>query len=578
MRITNEMMNNTSLTNINRNKTYLDKLNTQMSSEKKITRPSDDPIIAIRALRLRNNLSEITQYYKNNVPDAEKWVNATTDAIESTSKIVSSMRSQFVEGSNGPNTTEDRKAILEELKGLRDQIYDNGNADYAGRTLFTGYRTGVKLTFEKDTTRAYRDITEGFNASDIESLTYVKGKVSNENITNVSNPPVTPSPSKDETTVEAENLSRIRLAYDNLDVAQDGAVEITYRTAFTATSAQTATGFTISATTPAVNIVVTKHDTVPHYTATGGTITENDDGTLTVKDGSGNIVNLSGSGQIVNAYTEATLPVTIKQLSNGADDAYTNGATTLIPETGELILSDADKATLSKLVDIEGVPTIEFKYDKTDWVEDDLRPEHYFNCYDVTDATNAADPADPGRISYTSHDQEICYDVTAKQSMRVNTFASEVFTHDIGRDVDEAIRSLQEVDAAQAKVDAITKLKSDTSVDQDEVTKLLDAANKELTLLKDKSQKFFEGKLTTFQGYIDRTVLASTNAGTRSSRLELVENRLADLQTNARELQKDNENVEVTEIAIEVSSAELVYNAALLATGKISQQSLLNYL
>ena len=63
MRITNKMMSGNSLANINTNKEYLDKLNNQMATEKKITRPSDDPIVAIRALRLRSNLSEITQYY-----------------------------------------------------------------------------------------------------------------------------------------------------------------------------------------------------------------------------------------------------------------------------------------------------------------------------------------------------------------------------------------------------------------------------------------------------------------------------------------------------------------------------------
>ena len=47
------MMNN-SLNNINKNKLLMDKLNTQIASTKKLSRPSDDPIAAIRALRLRS--------------------------------------------------------------------------------------------------------------------------------------------------------------------------------------------------------------------------------------------------------------------------------------------------------------------------------------------------------------------------------------------------------------------------------------------------------------------------------------------------------------------------------------------
>ena len=73
MRITTKVIQNNSLRNINTNKLLQDKLSQQMSTEKKINRPSDDPIIAIRSLRLRTNVNQITQYYERNAPDAEKY-------------------------------------------------------------------------------------------------------------------------------------------------------------------------------------------------------------------------------------------------------------------------------------------------------------------------------------------------------------------------------------------------------------------------------------------------------------------------------------------------------------------------
>ena len=81
MRITNGMMTNNSLMNINANKDYLDRLNGQMATEKKLTRPSDDPVVAIRALRLHGALSEVTQYYGQNLPDAVSWVDVTQKSI-----------------------------------------------------------------------------------------------------------------------------------------------------------------------------------------------------------------------------------------------------------------------------------------------------------------------------------------------------------------------------------------------------------------------------------------------------------------------------------------------------------------
>lgn len=89
MRITNKIISNNSVTNINRNKVLEDKINTQLSTGSKINRPSDDPVVAIRALRLRTNLSQVNQYYKKNVPDAESWLDITESAITTVVDIVS---------------------------------------------------------------------------------------------------------------------------------------------------------------------------------------------------------------------------------------------------------------------------------------------------------------------------------------------------------------------------------------------------------------------------------------------------------------------------------------------------------
>lgn len=81
MRVTNSMISRNSMTNMNGNKVSVDKLNNQMTSQKKISRPSEDPVIAIRALRLRSNLNELNQYYERNIPDAKSWIEVTEGAL-----------------------------------------------------------------------------------------------------------------------------------------------------------------------------------------------------------------------------------------------------------------------------------------------------------------------------------------------------------------------------------------------------------------------------------------------------------------------------------------------------------------
>ena len=155
MRITNKIMQHNNLSNINTNKIYQDKLSTQMSTQKKINRPSDDPVVAIRALRLRSNVTEVTQYYSKNIPDARSWLSVTEGALDNLSKVVTSMIEQCTKGANGDLKTTDRQIILEQLKALGDEVYATGDADYAGRYIFTGYRTDTSLSFHEEIGRAH---------------------------------------------------------------------------------------------------------------------------------------------------------------------------------------------------------------------------------------------------------------------------------------------------------------------------------------------------------------------------------------------------------------------------------------
>ncbi|HOO28412.1 MAG TPA: hypothetical protein PLU43_08095, partial [Lachnospiraceae bacterium] len=211
MRITNSMMTNNSKSNINLNKLNEDKLNTMTASGQKITRPSDDPVIAIRALRLNSSISELNQYYDKNIPDAEAWLEITETALTQTDSVLSSIKESLTTGASDDNTAEDRQNILEDLSALRDEIYAAGNADYAGRTVFTGYRTGESLTFTEDTSSLYT-ITETFSSSDVECMSYISGGIDVDK-SDLSN-------ANTEQDIESNDVYRIRLAYDTLTAAQ----------------------------------------------------------------------------------------------------------------------------------------------------------------------------------------------------------------------------------------------------------------------------------------------------------------------------------------------------------------------
>ena len=143
MRVTNGMMSNRLLTNINRNLTLLDKYNTQGSTGKKIQVPSDDPIIASRSLKFRTMLSETEQYAKN-TSDATSWIDATETVFVNMNNILEDMKGLMTQGANDTYTLEDRKKILTEYMSLIDQLEQELNSDYMGRNLFSGFRTDKK--------------------------------------------------------------------------------------------------------------------------------------------------------------------------------------------------------------------------------------------------------------------------------------------------------------------------------------------------------------------------------------------------------------------------------------------------
>ncbi len=512
MRVTNRMMNNNSLTNINRNKEYLDKLNNQLASEKKITRPSDDPVVAIRALKLRGNVTELTQYYDKNTKDAEAWLTATQDAVESTKGILISMKAQFTTGATGTNTVESRNAILSELKALKDQIYDDGNADYAGRQLFTGYRTSTKLTLEEeDVPTIYEGITETFSRADADKITLINGKLAAN--TDIVDAPVTPVK---EQVVTSSEFTRIRLAYNNVDPGSANAINLTDKD-----------GNALSPSS--ISLSTLNKDSYATY----------------------------------DEYIDA-ITATLK-----------GGKSVLIPETGEVLLDSDSAATVMALKDSDVMTVI---YDKSNWEEGDIRPEHYFDCEQkiLDDDGNVID-----QITYDTHDQAINYDVSSNQQLKINTNASEVFVHGIGRDIEGIISAIEDSNIAESnvkKLESMMEEYEEGSAEYENIRLTLDAANKQKALVDDRLQKLFEHGLTTFSGYIDKATLAGTAIGSTIERLDLVRNRLMDLKTTARELADDNENVDIIDITIDVKEAEMTYNAALMATGQISQQSLLNYI
>ena len=550
MRITTKIIQNNSLNNINTNKLLQDKLSQQMSTEKKVNRPSDDPIVAIRALRLRTNVNQVTQYYEKNVPDAESWLEVTESALSSMSEVITDMISQCTKGSNEDLTTSDRETILTALKALRDEVYSTGNADYAGRYIFTGYRTDTPLTFEDAKEQKY-SITEQIDNGKIDKVTYVdSGNILDINESNFGqngkNDDGTPIEgavdytSISEYQVNQSEVHRIRLSYKEMDEFQQDAPNISLEIC--------------------TDEIEEDGEKKPVFTD--------------IKE-----IEING--------TKPTY-----RCASVYDEPYKNvgdNEIVLVKETGELLLG---KNVYDKLMELSDVPTTSYNeaeirvtYEKSKWENNDLRPEHYFACKTPKEGNdlNAGENIEYNQAyleGISDEDkQTIEYDVGLNQRIRVNTTADEVFTHDISRDVEDLVKSMEDTNAMEKQVAKLKKMLEEASTaSKPTIEKQLAAAEKAFTLLNEKTQQMFEGAISKMQGHLDAVNFAVTENGTRGQKLELISNRLMSQKTNFETLRSENEDIDITDVAIKLSSAELTYSSALMATGKVLQNNLMNFI
>lgn len=623
MRITTKMMQNTSLRNLNTNKSRQEKLTNQLATGKKIMRPSDDPIIAIRSLKLNGSLDRIEQYFENNSEDAEKWLSLTASAIDTSAGIITSMSKEFTQVSNGLEQAKDRLAIMENLKNYKKELYATGNADYSGRSLFTGYRTDQPLTFREDKTEKYT-ITEQITNAGIDTMTFVKtGDLTGLNKGNFKDQKYL-----SEYDVNDYEVARIRLAYDNVDVtAKDnsGNYEANVKLGYLSDSGQYLPGYAT------INLIDDNGSKTKQTIAidekgicfdtnanprTYYTIDELKENAKPLGAAHKAYINEDGKLQIID--TGATKPedcehsytIGFSQNEDGTyvfDDKYmtslkidkvcakaedsvyesvlgdaNKNQVTYVAETGELLLGSAIKKELTELPnDAE----IRVTYDKKNWAEGDLDPVHYFYAERYENGENEKPLIyNDFKLDWTDeadHVQIIEYDIGNNQSIRVNTTADELYTHDIGRDVDDVLGMIEAYDKLENTKTELEKLRDSGVYTGDDLTKLeeqIASLGKAITLTKEKAQRKCEELQTTFKGYLQQNSLAETRCGSRESRLKLIQNRLSIQKTNFEELVSTNEDADYTDLAIQLKSVEMTYEAALTSISYVMKTSLLQFI
>ncbi len=498
MRITNKMMTNNSLYNINNNKNLLNKLENQYSTGKKINRPSDDPIIAVRALKFRTNLTEVEQYTDKNIPDALNWMEVTEGALSTINDLISAMNTYCNQGANDYLTAENRNSIAINLKQYAQQIYQEGNTNYAGRYVFSGYKTDTSLVFQKETEEYSYRISEPLKAEQLEIVSVIRNAVDIDNLD------LTNLAAWDDTMPSTNDVYRLPLGYDKLS-GDPGE-------------------------TPSLSFV----------------------------DQTGSLIS-SDAGDFVivpHSVTDADAYI--------ADDDGIN----YIYETGELIIGKNLYPRMQKATEINA------EYTKSEFTQNDLRPEHYYDCVRTEIETGQT-------IEYKKQDQDINYEVNFNQRLTINTQGRDAFSTAIQRMVTEITDAIDSVKAVEDQMAELEKMLSDTTMSDEQIKKLnsiKEQLESEYTLRTSLMTDAFQRGLTITQNEQENMNVCVADLGGRYKRLLLTQDRLESQAVDFEELLSDNEDADLVDTIVKYTSANNVFNASLSAASKLVQSSLLDYL
>lgn len=143
MRVTQSMLSNNMLRNLSNSYSRLDKLQDQISTQKKFTKPSDDPVAAMMGMNYRTDLNRIEQYTRN-IGEVRNWVDSTDDALDKGVLALQRIRDLTLQASNGTLEGDQRKAVAEEVKQLKEHLQNLGDTQVGGKYIFNGNQTNVR--------------------------------------------------------------------------------------------------------------------------------------------------------------------------------------------------------------------------------------------------------------------------------------------------------------------------------------------------------------------------------------------------------------------------------------------------
>jgi flagellar hook-associated protein 3 FlgL len=572
------------ISNLNAGSSKLMELNNQASSQKKINRPSDDPVGTIRVLEYRDSISALKQF-KSNIDTGKGWLELADETLMQGNELLTRAKAVAEQAATGSLSAEQRDGLSYEVEQIFEQLISLSNTSYEGKSIFAGQRVDgnafertLNVTSNKD------DIQD----EDIVSITGEKGGT---------------------TLVQFENNGEVGTDEIDYRYSKDGGKTWTDKTLnaddttlnLGGTEVELANGYTVEASADTEDSSGTWLWVRPSARYLGDNennaqVTENPsnsnlnaqlsadgefDGEVTVRihDVSGPVqydYSLPGGGWSDMQETsddEFVVPGGRMNLLSGTiadDDEFTITPSTHVDKMAEnaddmtvIAQGDFSSNTVVRIDSNDGTD-IEYSYSTdggTSWSTGNTTTtseSKYVVPGGLMEITpDSVDVTEGEQFAIRARKAGIDFQISPNESLQVNNIGKDVFGGIMGN--------------AEGSIDK-------TVFGRGSGDNVFETMGEFIGYLKTNNQSGIQESLEKLGSNIKHISNTLASVGSRENRLDVAEKSMTSLIGNEEERMSNIEDVDIAELMTKLSSQQVAYQAVLQSSSRIMKMSLMNYI
>lgn len=143
MRVTQKTIFNNFMRDVNKNRSQMAELESDLSSGRRVRLPSQDPVNFQSSRILKADLNKVGQF-QSNIESGLRQGRLAQDTMDGVLDSLMNVKSLMVQGASDSLGSNERKGLADEVSGIKNRLVDSLNMQYGQRYLFAGTNSADK--------------------------------------------------------------------------------------------------------------------------------------------------------------------------------------------------------------------------------------------------------------------------------------------------------------------------------------------------------------------------------------------------------------------------------------------------